>query len=57
MFKCINTNNEVRTFGTYAEALRFVLREGDKSRLWSLETDDKDERDAAEYETRCGVEN
>ena len=37
MFKCINSANEVRTFDTYDEALRFVLREGDASRLWSIE--------------------
>jgi hypothetical protein len=37
MFKCISSSNEVRTFSSYDEARRFVLREGDKSRLWSLE--------------------
>jgi len=37
MFKCISSSNEVRTFPTYEEAHRFVMREGDKSRLWSLE--------------------
>lgn len=37
MFKCINTSNEVRTFPDYAEAYEFVMREGDKSRLWTLE--------------------
>lgn len=37
MFKCINTANEVRSFDSYDEALRFVLREADFSRLWSIE--------------------
>lgn len=36
-WKCINTANEVRTFASYAEAYRFVMREGDRSRLWTLE--------------------
>lgn len=37
MFKCISSSNEVRTFLTYEDAYRFVMAEGDKSRLWSLE--------------------
>lgn len=37
MFKCVSSSNEVRFFDTYEEARRFVMREGDKSRLWSLE--------------------
>lgn len=36
-YRCINTSNQVRTFTSYAEAYRFVMREGDASRLWSLE--------------------
>lgn len=36
-YRCINTSNQVREFATYEEAYRFVMREGDKSRLWSLE--------------------
>lgn len=36
-YKCISSSNEVRTFAIYAEAYRFVMREGDTSRLWSLE--------------------
>jgi hypothetical protein len=36
-WKCINTSNQVRTFASYAEAYRFVMKEGDASRLWSLE--------------------
>jgi hypothetical protein len=36
-YRCINTSNQVRTFASYAEAYRFVMREGDASRLWSLE--------------------
>lgn len=37
MFICINSANVARTFDTYEEALRFVLKEGDMSRLWSLD--------------------
>lgn len=36
-YRCISSSNEVRLFDTYDEAHRFVMREGDKSRLWSLE--------------------
>lgn len=36
MFKAINTSNEARDFHTYAEAHRFVMREGDYSRLWQI---------------------
>lgn len=36
MFKCTSSSNEARTFATYEEAYRFVMREGDKSRLWDL---------------------
>jgi len=36
-YRCISSSNEVRTFSTYEEAYRFVMREGDCSRLWSLE--------------------
>ncbi|UIY28740.1 hypothetical protein LZK73_18615 [Neorhizobium galegae] len=36
MFKTISTNNEVRDFNSYAEAHRFVMAEGDKSRLWEI---------------------
>lgn len=35
-YKCINTANQTRIFTSYAEAYRFVMREGDCSRLWSL---------------------
>lgn len=37
MFNCISTTNHVRTFATRDEALTFVMREGDQSRLWSLD--------------------
>ncbi|WP_274534583.1 hypothetical protein [Mesorhizobium sp. Root172] len=37
MYVCTNTSNETRTFTSYAEAYRFVMREGDCSRLWSME--------------------
>ncbi len=37
MYICISTSNEVRKFDTHAEAYRFVMREGDRSRLWSME--------------------
>lgn len=37
MFTCINTANEARTFNSYEDALRFVAREADHSRLWSIE--------------------
>ena len=36
MYRCINTANQTRTFTDYAEAYRFVMREGDRSRLWTL---------------------
>lgn len=36
MFACRRTN-ETRAFATYAEAYRFVMREGDLSRLWTIE--------------------
>ena len=36
MFKAINTNNEARDFNSYAEAHRFVMKEGDYSRLWQI---------------------
>lgn len=36
-YRCTNTANEVRTFTTYEAAYRFVMREGDQSRLWTLE--------------------
>lgn len=36
-YRCINTANEVLTFPTYEAAYRFVMREGDMSRLWTLE--------------------
>jgi len=37
MFTCINSSNQTRTFATYDDALRFVMREADASRLWSIE--------------------
>lgn len=37
MYKCISSSNEVRIFANYEEAYRFVMREGDRSRLWTLE--------------------
>lgn len=37
MFTCINSSNEVRQFNSYEDALRFVTREADFSRLWSIE--------------------
>jgi hypothetical protein len=37
MTTCTNTNNEVREFSTYDEAMRFVGREAEFSRLWSIE--------------------
>lgn len=37
MFQCINSANQVRSFGSYEEALRFVSREAEFSRLWSIE--------------------
>lgn len=37
MFTCTNSANEVRTFDTYEDAVRFVTREADFSRLWSIE--------------------
>lgn len=33
-FEC-ERNGEVRSFDSYAECRRFVMREGDASRLWS----------------------
>lgn len=36
MFKAIHHTEEARTFGTYAEAYRFVMREGDANRLWQI---------------------
>jgi hypothetical protein len=36
MFKAISTSNEIRNFGNYAEAHRFMMAEGDKSRLWEI---------------------
>lgn len=36
MFKAINTSNEARVFQTYAAAYDFVMKEGDRSRLWSI---------------------
>lgn len=36
MFKCTSSSNEVRIFASYAEAYRFVMSEGDKSRLWEI---------------------
>lgn len=36
MFKAISAANEARTFHSYAEAYRFVMREGDASRLWEI---------------------
>lgn len=36
MFKAASTNNETKTFQSYAEAYRFVMAEGDKSRLWEI---------------------
>lgn len=37
MFKAINAaQTETRTFTSYAEAYRFVMREGDRSRLWGI---------------------
>lgn len=37
MFKCINAGQtETRHFDSYAEAYRFVMREGDASRLWGI---------------------
>jgi hypothetical protein len=37
MFKAINAaHTESRTFDSYAEAYRFVMREGDRSKLWGI---------------------
>lgn len=36
MFKAIHHTNEARTFTTYAEAHRFVMKEGMFSRLWDI---------------------
>lgn len=36
MIKCISSSNEVRVFNDREEARRFVLREGDHSKLWDL---------------------
>jgi hypothetical protein len=41
MFRCIHHTLKPRTFATYSEAHDFVMREGDKSRLWSIECDDQ----------------
>lgn len=35
MFKAVR-NEEAQSFKTYAEAFRFVMAEGDKSRLWEI---------------------
>lgn len=35
MFRCTRFN-ETRRFRTYAEAYRFVMREGDQNRLWHI---------------------
>lgn len=37
MFTCINSANEARQFSSYEEAYRFVMREAEFSRLWSIE--------------------
>lgn len=37
VWTCTNTRNECRHFTHYADALRFVMAEGDASRLWTLE--------------------
>lgn len=34
MFKC-ERDGQVRSFDSFAECSRFVMREGDQSRLWS----------------------
>jgi hypothetical protein len=36
-YKCVSSSNAVRIFATYEEAYRFVMKEGDMSRLWILE--------------------
>ncbi len=36
MFKAIHHTEAARTFSTYAEAYRFVMREGDANRLWQI---------------------
>jgi hypothetical protein len=36
-YKCVSSSNVIRTFSTYEEAYRFVMKEGDLSRLWTLE--------------------
>lgn len=36
-FKCIDTRGNVREFATHSAAATFVMNEGDKSSLWSLE--------------------
>jgi len=37
MYRCTNTKNESRYFASRDEAYAFVMREGDMSRLWTLE--------------------
>ena len=36
-YKCVSSSNEIRTFNSYEAAYRFVMKEGDLSRLWTLE--------------------
>lgn len=37
MFKVVNASEtETREFNTYADAYRFVMKEGDHSRLWGI---------------------
>lgn len=36
MFKAIHHTEAARTFNSYAEAYRFVMREGDANRLWTI---------------------
>lgn len=47
MFTCTSTSNEVRTFATYDEAYRFVMAEGDMSRLWTMDGPGVAERNMA----------
>lgn len=51
-FKCVSSSGEVRYFDRFKAAYRFVMREGDKSRLWSLDRMAY-QRTAAEYRARA----
>jgi hypothetical protein len=43
---CVSTSGQVRPFDSRDEAQRFVMREGDQSRLWSVEP-------ASDFKTRA----